>query len=413
MLMFDEINKLGIDVKELVSEYPNFLTVSKSDKMEDIFNVLKKYKIDLTNHNIGVAFEGNAQNIKKNMDLLIESGMYDLAQAGNNKFFTSNNKNLNMRINLHKQQNEALTTEEGEKRRLNSKLFLTESKLMSKFGITKKEILEEFGKTKGQELIKDSKYYIEDNNKDLDLNEEQQEVANNVFEKLSKNKTDGGMVIKIGEYYYSAIKVKEQIDEIIANIEVQDLENEDINEILKVALFKNKNIDLNEVEEVSAQIENLTKKEQVDKIQENEEIQDNSTETLENPQQEIEKEVQGEKITEYTEIKEATNDIIEQEQNIEDVEQIISNLKEVRKTLRHQIKEMEEKLNNTILESDEPSLEVIQDIKELRKIITEQKEKRKEVKQMIKKYKETKKTMKYTLKQQKEDRNNSIDELEI
>ena len=234
-----------------------------------------------------------------------------------------------------------------------------------------------------------------------------------VFEKLSKNKTDGGMVIKIGEYYYSAIKVKEQIDEIIANTDIQDLENEDINEILKVALFKNKNIDLNEVEEVSAQIENLTKKEQVDKIQENEEIQDNSAETLENPQQEIETEVQGKKITEYTEIKEATNDIIEQEQNIEDVKQIISNLKEVRKTLRRQIQEMEEKLNNTILESDEPSSEVIQDIKKLRKIITEQKEKRKEVKQMIKKYKESKKIMKYTLKQQKEDRNNSIDELEI
>ena len=32
---------------------------------------------------------------------------------------------------------------------------------------------------------------------------------------------------------------------------------------------------------------------------------------------------------------------------------------------------------------------------------------------MIKKYKESKKVMKYTLKQQKEDRNNSIDELEI
>ena len=413
MLMFDEIDKLGINVKELVSEYPNFLTVSKSDKMEAIYNVLKEYKIDLTNHNIGVAFEGNAKNIKNNMDLLIENGLYDLAKTGKNKFFTSNNKNLNMRINLFKQQNDPLIVQDKEKRKINGKLFLSEPGLMARYGISKKEVLDELGKIKGQGLIKDNEYYIEQDNKEIKLSDEQQEISNNIFTKLDENKTDDGMVIKIGEYYYSAIKVKEQIDEIIANTDIQDLENEDINEILKMALLKNKNINQKEVDEISVQIENLTKKEQVDKIQENEEIQDNSAETLENPQQEIEKEVQGEKITEYTEIKEATNDIIEQEQNIEDVEQIISNLKEVRKTLRRQIQEMEEKLNNTILESDEPSSEVVQDIKKLRKIIIEQKEKRKEVKQMIKKYKESKKIMKYTLKQQKEDRNNSIDELEI
>ena len=415
MLMFDEIDKLGINVKELVSEYPNFLTVSKSDKMEAIYNVLKEYNIDLTNHNIGVAFEGNAKNIKNNMDLLIENGLYDLAKTGKNKFFTSNNKNLNMRINLFKQQNDPLIVQDKEKRKINGKLFLSEPGLMARYGISKKEVLDELGKIKGQGLIKDNEYYIEQDNKEIELSDEQQEISNNIFTKLDENKTDDGMVIKIGEYYYSAIKVKEQIDEIIANTDIQDLENEDINEILKMALLKNKNINQKEVDEISVQIENLTKKEQVDKIQENEEIQDNSAETLENPQQEIEteKEVQGKKITEYTEIKEATNDIIEQEQNIEDVKQIISNLKEVRKTLRRQIQEMEEKLNNTILESDEPSSEVIQDIKKLRKIITEQKEKRKEVKQMIKKYKESKKVMKYTLKQQKEDRNNSIDELEI
>ena len=380
MLMFDEINKLGIDVKDLVSEYPNFLTVSKSDKMEDIYNVLKKYKIDLTNHNIGVAFEGNAQNIKKNIDLLIENGMYDLVKVGNNKFFTSNNKNLNMRINLHKQQNEALTTENGSERRLNSKIFLTESSLMTKYGITKKEILEEFGKIKGQELIKDSQYYIEQDNKEIKLSDEQQKISSDIFEKLEGNITEDGIVIKIGDYFYSAIKVKEQIDEIIANTDIQDLEREDSNEILKIALLKNKNIDQKEIDEISTQIENSTK---------------------------------NENITEYNEIQNITNDIIETQQNIEDVEQIISKLKEVRGTLKNQIKEMEERLNNTILENDEPSSEIIQDIKELKKIISEQKEKRKETKQMIKKYKETKKTMKYTLKQQKEERNSSIDELEI
>ena len=382
MLMFEEIDKLGINVKELVDECPNFLTVSKSDKMEDIYNVLKKYKIDLTNHNIGVAFEGNATNIKKNMDLLIENGLYDLAKAGENKFFTSNNKNLNMRINLYNQKNEALVENKG-KRKLKSKFFLTEYDLMLKYGIDKKEVLDELGKIKGQELIKESKYYTEQNKKGIKLSDVQQEISNSIFEKLDKNKTEDGIVIKIGNYFYSAIKVKEQIDEIIANANIQNLEDEDIDEILKIALLKNKNINQEEVNEISIQVENLTSKEQVNEI------------------------------TGYTEIKEETNDIIEAQQNIEDIEQIISNLKEVRKTLKRQIKEMEEKLNNTISKNDEPSFEIIQDIKELKKIVTEQKEKRKEIKQMIKKYKENKKTMKYTLKQQKEKRDNSIDELEL
>lgn len=75
--------------------------------------------------------------------------------------------------------------------------------------------------------------------------------------------------------------------------------------------------------------------------------------------------------------------------------------------------EMEEKINKIILENDEPNSEIIQDIKELRRIVLEQKQKRKEVKQMIKRYKRNIKAMKYILKQQKEKRNNSIDELEI
>ncbi len=401
MLMFDKINKLGIDVKELVNEYPNFLTVSKSDKMEEIYNVLKEYKIDLTYHNIGVAFEGNAQNIKKNMDLLIENGLYDLAKVGENKFFTSNNKKLNMRINLFKQQNEDLIVENKDKRKINNKLFLTEANLMSKYGISKKEILDELEKIKGQELIKNNKYYTEEESKEIKLSNQQQEISNSIFGKLNENKTEDGMVIKIGDYSYSAIKVKEQIGEIIAKGEIQDLENEDINEILKLALFKGKNIDSKEVEEVSAQIEILAKKEPLKEVQENEEKAN------------IEEQEEVQDNTEYDEIKEATNDIVEKQQNIEDIEQIISNLKEVRKTLKHQIKEMEEKLNKTILENDEPNSEIIQDIKELRRIVVEQKQKRKEVKQMIKRYKRNIKTMKYTLKQQKEKRNNSIDELEI
>ena len=98
MEIIDKVIKLGIN-PDIFSESPNFLTVSKSDKLEPIYNVLKQYKINLTNHNIAVAFEGAPLNIKRNLDLVIENGLYDLAKTGVNKFFTSNNKNLNMRVN--------------------------------------------------------------------------------------------------------------------------------------------------------------------------------------------------------------------------------------------------------------------------------------------------------------------------
>ena len=108
-----------------------------------------------------------------------------------------------------------------------------------------------------------------------------------------------------------------------------------------------------------------------------------------------------------------TSDIVEKQQNIETIEQIIVHLKETRKTLKHQIKEMEEKINKSILDNNEPTSEVIQDIKKMREILKLQKEKRKEVKQMIKRYKENKKVMKYTLKQEKDARDSAVDDLEL
>lgn len=440
MEILDKINKLGID-PNITTEYPNFLTVSKSDKLEPIYDVVKQYKIDLTNHNIAVAFEGNPENIKRNMDLVIENGLYDLAKIGVNKFFTSNNKNLNMRINLLKKNNTPLTTETEGKRKINATLFKTEKDLMKMYGIDKKQILDELSRVRGQELIRDNKYYVEEEEKEIVLSEEQQEITNIIYEKLNKNQLEEGIVIKIGDYFYSAIKVKEQINSIIAKLDIHDLENENADEILKIALFKNKNIDQKEIDEVSEQIENLTKENAIqEEVKEeiideangqgesngeienneqqeepNEEIEDN--EQQEETNEEIEdieqQEEQSEENSEYEEIREMTSDIIEKQQNIENIEQIISKLKETRKTLKHQIKEMEEKINNSILNNDEPTSEVIEDIKKMKEIVKKQKEKRKEVKQMIKRYKENKKIMKYTLKQEKEARNSAIDDLEL
>lgn len=202
-------------------------------------------------------------------------------------------------------------------------------------------------------------------------------MSNTIFEKLKGNQTNDGIVIKMGDYYYSAIKVKEQIDEILAKANIQDLENEDVNEILKIALLKNKNIDSKEVAEITEQMKNLERKEK------------------------------------YNGIKEKTNNIIEEQHNIEDIEQIIKSLKEEKKALRKEILKIEEKINNKILESDEPNSEIIKDIQNLQSIVMKQIEKRKEVKQKIKEYKGKKKEKKQTLKQEKETRASSIEELEL
>ena len=398
MEILDKINKLGID-SNIITEYPNFLTVSKSDKIEPIYEMLKQYKINLTNHNMGVAFEGNAQNIKKNMDLVIESGLYEYAQTGVNKFFTSNNKNLNMRINLLKKYNTPLIIENGVKRKINGVFFKTEKDLMETFGITKKQVLDELSKVRGQDLIKDNKYYVEDNNEPITLSDDQQKISSDIFKKLDANKSQDGIVIKIEKYFYSANKVKEQIDDIIEKCDIHNLENEDINEILKVALFKNKNIDQNEIEEVSKKIPDLNREE----IAQEENI---NREGLNNSKAKIEEDA------EYNELREMTIGIIEKQQNIEDIEQILGNLKDTRKELKKQIREMEKKINQSIIENDEPNSEVIQDIKNLRQIIQNQKEKRREVKQTIKKYKENKKTMRHSLKQDKKLRDEEIDDLE-
>ena len=433
MEILDKINELHID-PNIINEYPNFLTVSKSEKIKPIYEILKQYKINLTNHNIAIAFQGAPENIKKNMDLAIENGLYDLAQNGANKIFTGSNKTLNMRINLFKEKNIPLVNVRKGKRRINSKLFKTEEDIMEMYGIEKKQILDELSQIEGQNLIKDNKYYVEENNEQTILSDKQQEISNSIYEKLDSYQEEDGIVIRIGNYFYSAIKVKEQIDEIIANSNIQDIEKENINEILKIALFKNKNINQKEVDEVSEQIEGLVKEDttqeknvnesdvQVTEQQKEEGFTDNLNEETKDDVQEEQNETneeyeqgkeQNEDNAEYEQIRKMTSDIVEGQQNIETMEQNISQLKETRKELKQQIQELEDKINQSILDNDEPDSAVIQDIKNLQKIVEQQKEKRKEIKQMIKKYKENRKIMKNNLKQEKKERKTAIDDLEL
>ena len=468
MEIFDKINELGLNVKDIITERPTILTVSRSGKLETIYNTLKQYNIDLTNKNIAMSFLGTSENIKRNMDLIIENGLYDFAKTGVERFFTTGNENLNMRINLLKDHNETLTEGEGNKRRINGNLFLKKQDLMKKYGISSAQVLEELSKIRGQELIKDSKYYGEEENEPQTLSSEQQEISNNIYEKLKSFQTEENLVIKIGDYNYSAIKVKEQIDGIIANSDIQNLENEDVNEIIKIALFKNKNITQQEIDEVSEQIQNLDKEEIVQKdIEEespsqeepSEEIEKTSsqeeqseeeleeTPSQEEPDQEgleetpnqeesskeeleetqnkeeakdgmtgTQNEEEAKEETEnikYANIKKMTEEIKEKEQNIESMGRIIEELKNVRKTLKGKIAETEEKINQKILSNEDSKEEIIKDIKKLRQIIQKQQEKRKEAKQMIKTYKKHKKIATYTLQQQKEARDKAIDEIEL
>lgn len=436
MEIIDKVIKLGIN-PDIFSESPNFLTVSKSDKLEPIYNVLKQYKINLTNHNIAVAFEGAPLNIKRNLDLVIENGLYDLAKTGVNKFFTSNNKNLNMRVNLFRDNDEPIAIENKGKRKVSTKFFKTEKDLMAMYGIDKKEVLKALSKIRGQELIQNSKYYIEEETEKSaegpNLTENQQEISRNIYDKLNGNHEEKDLVIKIGDYFYSAIKVKEQIDDIIATFGINDLENEDINEILKMALFRNKNIDQKEIDEVSEQIEDLMLK---DKARQDLEKENNENEIEDSNEDEVEQDVnieisgydEIENMTtdiiptqrnieavnsEYDEIKNMTTDIILTQRNIKTVKKIIKQLKEAKKSLKKQIEEMEEKLNNTILENEEPTDEIIQDITRLKEIIIKQKQGRKDVNEMIKRYKKNKKEMKKDLNVKKEIRDYKVDDLEL
>ena len=436
MEIIDKVIKLGIN-PDIFSESPNFLTVSKSDKLEPIYNVLKQYKINLTNHNIAVAFEGAPLNIKRNLDLVIENGLYDLAKTGVNKFFTSNNKNLNMRVNLFRDNDEPIAIENKGKRKVSTKFFKTEKDLMAMYGIDKKEVLKALSKIKGQELIQNSKYYIEEETEKSaegpSLTEKQQEISRNIYDKLNGNHEEKDLVIKIGDYFYSAIKVKEQIDDIIATFGINDLENEDVNEILEMALFRNKNIDQKEIDEVSEQIEDLMLK---DKARQDLEKENNENEIEDSNEDEVEQDVnieisgydEIENMTtdiiptqrnieavnsEYDEIKNMTTDIILTQRNIKTVKKIIKQLKEAKKSLKKQIEEMEEKLNNTILENEEPTDEIIQDITRLKEIIIKQKQGRKDVNEMIKRYKKNKKEMKKDLNVKKEIRDYKVDDLEL
>lgn len=246
------LDTLGID-KSILQETPNFLKRAKPEKIEPIYRILQEYKIKLTNRNLGDAFCGYEENIEKNLDLVIENGLYDLAQNGVSRFFTMKNDNLNMRMNLLETHGTKLTKEtaDAKKRKINGKLFKSEKNLMKEYGIEKREILDRLSEKRGQELIKENPYIKLLKSKDKPIEYKRQKMARDIYRKIESAETRRGIVLQLGDYYYSARKVKKQINKIIANIDSDEIKKENEIEILKAALFANKNITDKEVKGVS------------------------------------------------------------------------------------------------------------------------------------------------------------------
>ena len=246
------LDTLGIN-KSILQEAPNFLKRAKPEKIEPIYSILQEYKIKLANRNLGDAFCGDEENIEKNLDLVIENGLYDLAQNGVSRFFTMKNDNLNMRMNLLEAHGAKLTKETADvkKRKINGKLFKSEKSLMKEYGIEKREILNKLSKKRGQELIKENTYAKLLENKDKPIEYKKQKIARDIYRKIESAEIKKGIVLQLGDYYYSARKVKKQINAIIANIDSDEVTKENEIEILKAALFGNKNITDKEVKSVS------------------------------------------------------------------------------------------------------------------------------------------------------------------
>ncbi len=411
--MIEIAGKLGIDPK-IFEEYPTVLAIAKSERFEGIYDVLKQYKIMLTNRNISNAFMGNAKNIQENLDLAIESGLYEIAKIGSDRLFKAKNKSLNLKINLLTKNNEPLIVEVRNKKKINDKVFVTEKELLKKYGVTKKEVIEELERKRGQELIQESLYYIV-NRENLTVNEtenekeigenrqiqeikekqdnqsmqeakenkDNQELVNELLSKIDQDVTEEGVVIQLGEYFYSYSKVKKHLSEIVEAIDTKDLPERQKNEILKIALLKDKNISKAEVDFITEEIAQLEKRKLEKKNQER-----------------------------YENIKETTEEIIAEQENIKDVKSIIKYLKERKKEIKQSIKEIEAELNDLIQKNNDTNMEVLEKIEKLQKTLQEQIKLKEEIQELKGNYKNNKAEMKKTLQENKAKRSEQIDGIE-
>lgn len=239
----------------ILQESPQFLKNVKAEYVDDTIRLLKIYKIPFSNKNLGNAFKSNPKNIEENLDLLIEEGVYSSSKEDLTRTFSIKSSSLNMKINLLKKYGINLAKRENKKLKINAKIFKSKNQLSSEFKIGVQEILKRFSKKQGQYLVKKSKYckYI-DSKENIVLNNKKMQMLNEIYSKIESSETQKGIQLSIGIYNYSVPKVKRQISKILENIDVQSLEEKEKQNILKIALLYNKNINKDEVEYISKYI---------------------------------------------------------------------------------------------------------------------------------------------------------------
>lgn len=207
MLMLEKMNQLGVSTV-MIEKNPEILIFSNTEKFDEAYNVFNEYSIQPTNGNLSIALRWDIKEIKRNLDLLIE--------------------------------NEPETYE----------ILRENLTYMFKEGVEKK--LDSLDTNKGQELISDSKYYIENISENMELDNEQKALVEKLCQRFNKSKAIGcGTIMKINDRYYSFPRVKEQLERIFYYYDIHDLKKENVEEILKIALLKDKNIDKEEVEQIS------------------------------------------------------------------------------------------------------------------------------------------------------------------
>ena len=239
----------------ILQESPQFLKNVKAEYVDDTIRLLKIYKIPFSSKNLGNAFKSNPKNIEENLDLLIEEGVYSSSKEDLTRTFSIKSSSLNMKINLLKKYGINLAKRENKKLKINAKIFKSKNQLSSEFKIGVQEILKRFSKKQGQYLVKKSKYckYI-DSKENIVLNNKKMQMLNEIYSKIESSETQKGIQLSIGIYNYSVPKVKRQISKILENIDVQSLEEKEKQNILKIALLYNKNINKDEVEYISKYI---------------------------------------------------------------------------------------------------------------------------------------------------------------
>ena len=119
-----------------------------------------------------------------------------------------------------------------EKRKINGTMFRTEKDLMKRYGITKKEVLDKLSEVQGQELLEENEYAKLIKQDEPQIGKRKQTAVKKIYQIIEKMETQRGVVLQIGDYYYSAIKVKRQIASIVENMQLKDITDEQALEII-------------------------------------------------------------------------------------------------------------------------------------------------------------------------------------